>query len=164
VIFAALKVLQIATICCASDSVHSMMQLPEIYQFHAQLRGISPPIWRGFLVRSDQTIGDLHYALQIALGWSDPHLNNFRIHGKDFGVYHIETPPAIAHRIRRRRESDNSNGKPPSWDFTLLKLQSKTPDFLRIGVSGETYRTPFPLSSTSPRLARRPYRSQPDNC
>jgi hypothetical protein len=46
VIFAALKVLQIATICCASDSVHSMMQLPEIYQFRAWLRGISPSIWR----------------------------------------------------------------------------------------------------------------------
>jgi hypothetical protein len=30
VIFAALKVLQIATICCASNNVHSMMQLREI--------------------------------------------------------------------------------------------------------------------------------------
>src|SRR5271156_1550923 len=42
------------------------------------------------------------------------------------------------------RETDRTTQmeKPPSWDFALLKLQPKTPDFLRIGVgvSGETYR------------------------
>jgi hypothetical protein len=33
--------------------------------------------------------------------------------------------------------SDSANGKPPSWDFTLLKLQPKTLDFLRIGFPGD---------------------------
>jgi len=65
------------------------MQDSEIYQLHACLRGISPLIWRRLLVRSDQTLADLHYALQLAFGWSDFHLNRFRIYGKDFGVYHI---------------------------------------------------------------------------
>jgi len=68
------------------------MQTPDIYQLHAWLLGISPMIWRRLLVRSDQTIADLHYALQLAFGWSDSHLNTFRIHGKDFGVYHIGGP------------------------------------------------------------------------
>ena len=54
--------------------------------------GISPMIWRRLLVRSDQTVADLHYALQLAFGWSDSHLNTFRSHGKDFGVYHIGGP------------------------------------------------------------------------
>ena len=27
--------------------------------------------------------------MQIAMGWSDAHLNMFHIHGKDYGVYHI---------------------------------------------------------------------------
>ncbi len=45
-------------------------------------------IWRRLLVRSDSTIADLHYTLQIVMGWSDAHLNLFHIHGKDFGVYH----------------------------------------------------------------------------
>lgn len=45
-------------------------------------------VWRRLLVRSDSTIADLHYTLQIAIGWSDTHLNRFHIHGKDFGVYH----------------------------------------------------------------------------
>jgi hypothetical protein len=42
-------------------------------------------IWRRLLVRSDCTIADLHYTLQIAFGWSDSHLHRFHIHGKAFG-------------------------------------------------------------------------------
>ena len=68
------------------------MQSFEIYQFNVWLRGVSPLIWRWLLVRSDQTIADLHYALQLAFGWSDSHLNTFRIHGRDFGVYHSGGP------------------------------------------------------------------------
>ena len=45
-------------------------------------------VWRRLLVRSDSTIADLHYTIQIAMGWSDVHLNRFHIHGQDFGVNH----------------------------------------------------------------------------
>jgi hypothetical protein len=61
----------------------------EVYQFRVYLREISPAIWRRLLLRSDQAIADLHYTLQIALGWSDFHLNRFVIHGKESGVAHI---------------------------------------------------------------------------
>jgi hypothetical protein len=61
----------------------------EVYQFRVYLRKISPAIWRRLLLRSNQTIADLHYTLQITMGWSDFHLNRFVIHGKDFGVAHI---------------------------------------------------------------------------
>jgi hypothetical protein len=61
----------------------------EVYQFRVYLREISPAIWRRLLLRSDQTIADLHYTLQIAMGWNDLHLNRFVIHGKEFGVAHI---------------------------------------------------------------------------
>lgn len=60
----------------------------EIYQLHVWIRQISPMIWRRLLVRSDSSIADLHYTLQIAFGWSDEHLNQFRIHGQAYGVYH----------------------------------------------------------------------------
>ncbi len=59
-----------------------------VYQIHIVLREISPTIWRRVLVRSDSTIADLRYTIQIAMGWSDTHLNRFYIHGKDYGVYH----------------------------------------------------------------------------
>lgn len=60
----------------------------DVYQMKVWLQGISPMVWRRLLVRSDSTISDLHYTIQIAMGWSDAHLNRFHIHGKDFGVYH----------------------------------------------------------------------------
>ena len=62
--------------------------LPAVYQFKVVLRGISPMVWRRLLLRSDNSIADLHYAIQIAMGWSDSHLNRFRIHAKEYGVAH----------------------------------------------------------------------------
>ncbi len=61
---------------------------PVVYQLRVVLRGISPLIWRRLLVRSNSTIADLHVTLQLALGWSDEHLNRFVIHGREYGVWH----------------------------------------------------------------------------
>ena len=44
-----------------------------VYQFKVVLRGISPMIWRRLLLRSDHSIADLPYTIQIAMGWSDSH-------------------------------------------------------------------------------------------
>jgi hypothetical protein len=35
------------------------------------------------------TIADLHYIIQIAMGWTDSHLHRFVIHGKDYGIAQI---------------------------------------------------------------------------
>ncbi|MBD2309934.1 plasmid pRiA4b ORF-3 family protein [Chroococcidiopsis sp. FACHB-1243] len=59
---------------------------PIIYQLKIVLLGISPMIWRRILVSSDSTIEDLHYTLQLAMGWSDIHLHHFIIHGKQYGI------------------------------------------------------------------------------
>lgn len=40
---------------------------PEVYQLRIALREISPAIWRRVLVRSDSTIADLHYTLQLGV-------------------------------------------------------------------------------------------------
>jgi Plasmid pRiA4b ORF-3-like protein len=61
---------------------------PIVYQLKVALIGISPMIWRRLQVSGDSTLADLHYILQIAMGWSDDHLNQFTIHGKQYGVYH----------------------------------------------------------------------------
>ena len=59
---------------------------PEVYQLHVWLREINPMIWRRLLVRSDSTIVDRHYTLQIAMGWESYHLYQFIIRGKHYGV------------------------------------------------------------------------------
>src|SRR5712692_1400975 len=61
---------------------------PVVYQLRVVLRGVSPLIWRRLLVRSDSTIADLHATFQLALGWSDEHLNRFVLHGHEYGVWH----------------------------------------------------------------------------
>ncbi len=50
---------------------------PVVYQFHVKLRGISPAIWRRLLLRADSTTENLHYTVQLAMGWTDSHLNRF---------------------------------------------------------------------------------------
>jgi hypothetical protein len=65
-----------------------MSEFPTIYQLKVVLLGISPMIWRRLLVSGERTITDLHCILQIAMGWADAHLNRFRIHGMEYGVYH----------------------------------------------------------------------------
>jgi len=61
----------------------------EIYQLHIWIKGISPMIWRRLLVKSNSTIADLHYIIQIAMGWKDEHLHQFIIRGKSYGIPYI---------------------------------------------------------------------------
>jgi Plasmid pRiA4b ORF-3-like protein len=56
-----------------------------IYQLRAVLNGVSPLVWRRLLLSSATTLADLHRILQLAFGWSDFYLYEFRIHGKTFG-------------------------------------------------------------------------------
>lgn len=60
-----------------------------VYQLRVYLRQISPMIWRRLLVRSDSTISDLHYTMQIAMGWKNFHLHQFLIRGKRYGESRI---------------------------------------------------------------------------
>jgi hypothetical protein len=57
-----------------------------VYQLKIFTLGISPMIWRRFKVHSNSTITDLHYIVQIVMGWTDSHLHRFVIHGKDYGI------------------------------------------------------------------------------
>ena len=57
-----------------------------VYQLKVSLRDISPMIWRRLLVTSHTTIAQLHGILQIAMGWEDLHVHQFRIYGKAYGI------------------------------------------------------------------------------
>jgi Plasmid pRiA4b ORF-3-like protein len=50
-----------------------------IYQLKISILDISPTIWRRVKVRSGSTIADLHYIIQIAMGWKDSHLHRFNL-------------------------------------------------------------------------------------
>jgi hypothetical protein len=44
-----------------------------------------PPIWRRLLVPADLTLEQLHDVLQLAMGWEDCHMHEFRIGQQRFG-------------------------------------------------------------------------------
>ena len=41
------------------------------------LKGLKPPIWRRLVVEDTMTLGDLHMAVQAAMGWGNSHLHLF---------------------------------------------------------------------------------------
>jgi hypothetical protein len=49
------------------------------------LRGSKPPIWRRILVRGGMTLGELHRAIQEAMGWYGGHLHVFDVGGTEYG-------------------------------------------------------------------------------
>ena len=49
------------------------------------LRDTKPPVWRRLLVPGETTLGDLHRAIQAAMGWEDYHLHAFDIEGRQYG-------------------------------------------------------------------------------
>ena len=57
----------------------------EIYQLKVSLKGITPMIWRRFLVPGAVTLSELHEVIQQVMGWTDSHLHGFMINGKRYG-------------------------------------------------------------------------------
>jgi hypothetical protein len=58
----------------------------EIYQIKVILLGMDPPIWRRLMVPADLTLEQLHHILQLAMGWEDCHMHEFRIGQQRFGT------------------------------------------------------------------------------
>ena len=56
-------------------------------------------LWRRFLVRSDSTLADLHFVLQIGFDWTDFHLHRFRIRKKDYAVRSALNAPSRSKTI-----------------------------------------------------------------
>jgi hypothetical protein len=56
----------------------------EVYQFKITLMDTRPPIWRRIRV-GDCTLDKLHEHIQTSMGWTNSHLNHFRIGGTLYG-------------------------------------------------------------------------------
>lgn len=53
--------------------------MTNILQLRIEVEGISPKIWRQFLVKDNITFEGLHKIIQIVMGWDNYHLYEFRI-------------------------------------------------------------------------------------
>ncbi len=56
------------------------------YQFRFWFLNVRPVVWRRLLLRADQTLADLHYAIQICCNWSDDFLHQFKVYGKTISI------------------------------------------------------------------------------
>lgn len=58
----------------------------DIIRLKVTLRGIRPPIWRRLALPGRMTLGDLHHAIQAAMGWEGDHLHLFDISGRGTAI------------------------------------------------------------------------------
>src|SRR6202158_4816990 len=70
-----------------------------IVSLKVTLRGTRPPVWRRLLLPGEMTLGDLHQAIQAAMGWHDGHLHAFDIGGLQYGDRHIVDDVADENRL-----------------------------------------------------------------
>lgn len=55
-----------------------------VYQLKVALLESEPPIWRRLQVPGKVTLGELHYVLQAAMGWTNSHLHQFTVDKVDY--------------------------------------------------------------------------------
>jgi hypothetical protein len=93
----------------SNGSEDSATQKTAVYQLRVSLLDTSPPIWRRLLIPAEMSLAQLHRALQIAVGWEDMHLHQFRTARRRFGQPEPADPfsksPAVEDE-RRVRLSD----------------------------------------------------------
>lgn len=63
----------------------STTRISDIYQLKVTLEEIEPPVWRQLEVPGDITLATLHSVFQLAMGWLDYHLHEFRIGAVAYG-------------------------------------------------------------------------------
>lgn len=54
----------------------------KVYELTITLCHTDPPVWRRVLVTDNTTLGDLHWIIQLSLGWTNSHLHQFIIDGQ----------------------------------------------------------------------------------
>lgn len=62
-----------------------------VFEFRVTLLGTDPPIWRTIQVLPD-SLGDLHLAIQAAMGWEDCHLFEFALGRRRFSEIDADGP------------------------------------------------------------------------
>ena len=56
------------------------------FQLKISLKNSTPPIWRRVLVKSSISFYELHYTIQIVMGWGNYHLYEFWVGDNLIGI------------------------------------------------------------------------------
>lgn len=63
-----------------------------VYRLRVELLEIKPLIWRRLLVPAEVKLPKLHQCLQLAMGWTNSHLHQFKVGDTHYGVPDPEWP------------------------------------------------------------------------
>ncbi len=77
------------------------------YELKITLSESEPPIWRQVLVADSTTLGDLHWIIQLSMGWTNSHLHQFLIDG----VYYSDPEFELEYLDKVRDEHRATLGK-----------------------------------------------------
>src|ERR1044071_7768914 len=61
-----------------------------LFELDIRLREIEPPIWRTVEVPGAWSLEAVHLALQVAMGWTNSHLHQFKIGDKLYGMVDVD--------------------------------------------------------------------------
>ncbi len=64
--------------------------MTKILQLKIHLEGITPKIWRRFLVKDNTSFHDLHNVIQLVMGWGNCHLYSFYINKEEIGLPNLD--------------------------------------------------------------------------
>ncbi|MFL6244808.1 MAG: plasmid pRiA4b ORF-3 family protein [Thermoanaerobaculia bacterium] len=82
------------------------------YQLKIKLQDITPQIWRRVIVPAHFTLGELHYVIQIAMGWEDAHLHEFVINRQRYRLpFDGELEDAVDERTTQLRDVARAGSK-----------------------------------------------------
>lgn len=76
------------TVCAECVRVRAMGH--KLYELDVRLQEIEPPIWRTIEVPGASSLEDVHFALQVAMGWTLSHLHQFKIGKRQYGMVEVD--------------------------------------------------------------------------
>lgn len=65
------------------------------YELYVQLRKVAPPVWRTIEIAGSATLEDVHFAIQLAMGWNNSHLHQFTIGKASYGMIDLDEHPGL---------------------------------------------------------------------
>ena len=114
----------------------------DVCQLHIALQYTEPLVWRRVLVPPELTLSRLHQTIQIAMGWTNSHMHEFRAGKKIYGAPDEDHDPfgitrraderhvlvrELLPRIRSRAFYTYDFGDSWEHEISLEKLQARDP-------------------------------------
>ena len=92
----------------------------EMFQLKIVLKGSKPPIWRRVLIPADLKLPDLHWVIQLAMGWNNEHLYHFMVGTRSKGLRFYGDPDLLDIDLMQEAEGEFINDLNVPKDHLLV--------------------------------------------